>query len=387
MVIADGLNYIKGYRYQLWCEAKAAGTRCCVVHVAAHKDECKQWNEDRLRACGRGAEIDERLPVERDSAKQGKDVLGEMMPESHTAIYGDQVTEKESRSRSSSVDALDDADRTQPEDTMTLKSLYISDNNKTSIPAPKPDNREPQPEQPRLLPAIPIPNPSLSHPYAPSTLTSLIMRYEPPSPFSRWDTPLFTIPTSDAHPLYTDIWNAIFPAASKPTSKKALSQLPRQQETSSSQGVQARKVDEVRRHAATQLPRATSASALQILESTTLEIVKLILASARDQGVADGDGGTLSLSIPLNTPTLASAQTIKPPENSTSSADVFEAELHIPTSTILSQPMLQRLRRKYTQIQRAAISHGQAYAGMRDGRAGVVGGFVGFVASELGEGD
>ena len=35
IVIADGLNYIKGYRYQLWCEAKAAGTRCCVVHVAS----------------------------------------------------------------------------------------------------------------------------------------------------------------------------------------------------------------------------------------------------------------------------------------------------------------------------------------------------------------
>lgn len=30
-VILDGMNYIKGYRYQLWCEAKAMGTTCCVV--------------------------------------------------------------------------------------------------------------------------------------------------------------------------------------------------------------------------------------------------------------------------------------------------------------------------------------------------------------------
>lgn len=30
-VILDGMNYIKGFRYQLWCEAKAAGTGCCVV--------------------------------------------------------------------------------------------------------------------------------------------------------------------------------------------------------------------------------------------------------------------------------------------------------------------------------------------------------------------
>ena len=31
IVILDGMNYIKGWRYQLWCEAKAARTTCCVV--------------------------------------------------------------------------------------------------------------------------------------------------------------------------------------------------------------------------------------------------------------------------------------------------------------------------------------------------------------------
>ncbi len=31
IVIADGLNYIKGYRYQLYCEAKAVQTASCVV--------------------------------------------------------------------------------------------------------------------------------------------------------------------------------------------------------------------------------------------------------------------------------------------------------------------------------------------------------------------
>lgn len=31
IVLLDGMNYIKGWRYQLWCEAKAAGTTCCVV--------------------------------------------------------------------------------------------------------------------------------------------------------------------------------------------------------------------------------------------------------------------------------------------------------------------------------------------------------------------
>ena len=33
IVIADGLNYIKGFRYQLYCEAKAVQTPSCVVSI------------------------------------------------------------------------------------------------------------------------------------------------------------------------------------------------------------------------------------------------------------------------------------------------------------------------------------------------------------------
>ncbi|KAE8380583.1 chromatin associated protein KTI12 [Aspergillus bertholletiae] len=47
-VILDGMNYIKGYRYQLWCEAKALGTTCCVVHVGTPIDQCIANNETRL---------------------------------------------------------------------------------------------------------------------------------------------------------------------------------------------------------------------------------------------------------------------------------------------------------------------------------------------------
>lgn len=35
VVIADGLNYIKGFRYQLYCEAKAVQTPSCVVSVSS----------------------------------------------------------------------------------------------------------------------------------------------------------------------------------------------------------------------------------------------------------------------------------------------------------------------------------------------------------------
>lgn len=35
IVILDGMNYIKGYRYQLWCEAKECGTTSCVVCLSS----------------------------------------------------------------------------------------------------------------------------------------------------------------------------------------------------------------------------------------------------------------------------------------------------------------------------------------------------------------
>lgn len=35
IVLCDGMNYIKGFRYQMYCEAKAVGTGSCVVGGAA----------------------------------------------------------------------------------------------------------------------------------------------------------------------------------------------------------------------------------------------------------------------------------------------------------------------------------------------------------------
>ncbi|KAF2278794.1 chromatin associated protein KTI12 [Westerdykella ornata] len=50
IVIADGLNYIKGFRYQLYCEAKAVQTPSCVVkvHVGTPADKCRQINKQLL---------------------------------------------------------------------------------------------------------------------------------------------------------------------------------------------------------------------------------------------------------------------------------------------------------------------------------------------------
>ena len=49
VVIADGLNYIKGFRYQLYCEAKGVQTTSCVVHIGTPEKKCREINQTLLR--------------------------------------------------------------------------------------------------------------------------------------------------------------------------------------------------------------------------------------------------------------------------------------------------------------------------------------------------
>ncbi|KAI6091903.1 chromatin associated protein KTI12 [Hypoxylon rubiginosum] len=49
IVILDGLNYIKGWRYQLFCEAKAVRTPSCVLRIGCSKEKSKEVNDERLQ--------------------------------------------------------------------------------------------------------------------------------------------------------------------------------------------------------------------------------------------------------------------------------------------------------------------------------------------------
>lgn len=44
-VILDSLSYIKGFRYQLFCEAKGLVTPHCVVQIMNPLEKCLEWNE------------------------------------------------------------------------------------------------------------------------------------------------------------------------------------------------------------------------------------------------------------------------------------------------------------------------------------------------------
>jgi protein KTI12 len=52
VVIVDSLNYIKGFRYELFCVAKTAGARLLVVHVDTTAEICRQQDGRRSDAYG-----------------------------------------------------------------------------------------------------------------------------------------------------------------------------------------------------------------------------------------------------------------------------------------------------------------------------------------------
>lgn len=70
LVILDSGNYIKGWRYQLHCEAKNAGTGSCVVHVGVPADRCRALNDSRIK------QQQERQPsVSEDATNDGNEAM------------------------------------------------------------------------------------------------------------------------------------------------------------------------------------------------------------------------------------------------------------------------------------------------------------------------
>ncbi len=47
LLILDSLNYIKGYRYELYCISKLYQTPQCVIYTERSIDECSKFNEQR----------------------------------------------------------------------------------------------------------------------------------------------------------------------------------------------------------------------------------------------------------------------------------------------------------------------------------------------------
>lgn len=47
ILIIDSANYIKGFRYQIYCAAREVGVRVCTMFVVATPDMCREWHHAR----------------------------------------------------------------------------------------------------------------------------------------------------------------------------------------------------------------------------------------------------------------------------------------------------------------------------------------------------
>jgi len=63
VVILDSLNYIKGYRYELYCASKSAHTTHCVIFCDTNLDIIRQWNGLRTETDQYEPEVLEALAV------------------------------------------------------------------------------------------------------------------------------------------------------------------------------------------------------------------------------------------------------------------------------------------------------------------------------------
>ncbi|KAF5370832.1 hypothetical protein D9758_001840 [Tetrapyrgos nigripes] len=47
ILIVDAPNYIKGFRYQMYCAARELKLRVCTIYVVAKEEQCREWNAAR----------------------------------------------------------------------------------------------------------------------------------------------------------------------------------------------------------------------------------------------------------------------------------------------------------------------------------------------------
>ncbi|KAK1999950.1 chromatin associated protein KTI12 [Colletotrichum falcatum] len=150
IVILDGLNYIKGWRYQLHCEAKAVRTPSVVLQIGCSVERARSINEERLR---------------RRRRKRG---------------------EGEGASTAAAAAATTATTRTSAVTTTTTAAGTAA------------DAGEEEAEE---------------EPYEPDNWENLVFRYEEPNPMTRWDSPLFTLVWDDdaaqAARVFDDVWDAV----------------------------------------------------------------------------------------------------------------------------------------------------------------------------------
>ena len=64
VVILDSMNYIKGYRYELYCLARNSMTTLCLVYCDTSKDIARQWCEQMQHEEAKGDQVAPAFPID-----------------------------------------------------------------------------------------------------------------------------------------------------------------------------------------------------------------------------------------------------------------------------------------------------------------------------------
>ncbi|KAK3391752.1 chromatin associated protein KTI12 [Sordaria brevicollis] len=173
IVILDTLNYIKGWRYQLYCEAKNVQTPFGLVQVGCPVTRARGVNEARIR----------RQEQQQQSTQPSTTDTGATIPTAAAA------------------GAAPKSGDLHPE-------TYQQSHQNWQQKQFEESTTEPDSEEVQLSPT------DVQEPYLPrSNWENLVFRYEEPNPMTRWDSPLFILTWNDtpeeARKVFDQIWDEV----------------------------------------------------------------------------------------------------------------------------------------------------------------------------------
>jgi len=96
VVIADAMNYIKGFRYQLYCIAKSLRTPHCIVHAAVPIQKAREWHNNRKAEEKYDPEMFENLITrfeEPDSRNRWDSPLFTLLPEDNIEDFAQNIVD------------------------------------------------------------------------------------------------------------------------------------------------------------------------------------------------------------------------------------------------------------------------------------------------------
>lgn len=292
IVILDTLNYIKGWRYQLYCEAKNVQTPFGLVQIGCPVARARGVNEARIRR---------QEQQEQEKEQNGND---------NNITKDESSTTQTSSSATTTTAVAGAAPKSGDLHPETYQQSHQNWQQKQFEEEEEEESTGPDFDEDVTLGDTDSPQ----EPYLPrSNWENLVFRYEEPNPMTRWDSPLFiltwTDSPEDARKVFDQIWDEVI--VNKPQKL-----------------IRANK-------STVQRDKDPGGDYLYVLEKETQDIVKKIL----EQQAEVGEGGTVSLS-------RSGGPTGKEDE------EMLEVEL---PGKKVGLPQLQRFRRAFVALNRGGI--------------------------------